>query len=255
MVEASETGIYIFCGIQTEQEDQFGEVMVEGKPYQTFTIHYKEAAIVVAEVPMKIYHPKREHLMMHQNVISAVMKKYDAVIPISFGNVMKTKDDVKALLENLYPQFEKLFPEISGKIELGLKVIGKKDWLEAEIMKNRKVGEMSQAVSGKSEAAGFYERIQLGGLAQQFFTEMQEAIKTEIFDPLASLAEAEKRNDPTSEKMLLNASFLINRSDEKKFDELVNKVHEKWKGKTDFKYSGPWPAYNFINIRLKVEGS
>lgn len=253
MSQSSHKGIYIFCGIQTGSDDRFGDVTLEGERRETFTIHYKDAAVVAAEVPMKIYHPNKENLMMHQNVISSVMKQNDTVIPISFGNVFKTEKDVEVLLKNLYPQFGKLFPEIKGKIELGLKVIGKKEWLESEINKNPKVEKMSEKVRGKSESAGFYERIQLGGMAQQFFTAIQDDIQADIFAPLETAAEAAKRNDPTSEKMLLNAAFLVDGNQEERFDRKVNEAHEKWKDKVDFKYTGPWPAYNFINIRLKVE--
>ncbi|MGG1576121.1 GvpL/GvpF family gas vesicle protein, partial [Fictibacillus sp. NRS-1165] len=82
------TGIYIFCSIQTNQElHQFGKAVIDGEEKQIFTIHYKDSAMVAAEVPMKIYHPNKENLMMHQKVIASVMAQNDTVIPISFGNV------------------------------------------------------------------------------------------------------------------------------------------------------------------------
>ncbi|MDY0394610.1 GvpL/GvpF family gas vesicle protein [Virgibacillus halophilus] len=126
IVENADKGIYIFCGMQTEAEKDFGSVMVEGTERKIFTIHFKDAAMVAAEVPMKIYKPNKENLLMHQEVIASVMGRCDTVIPISFGNVFKTRADVAALLENLYPQFSELFPKIKGKMEVGLKVIGKK---------------------------------------------------------------------------------------------------------------------------------
>ncbi|MCA0170427.1 GvpL/GvpF family gas vesicle protein [Bacillus sp. RAR_GA_16] len=253
MSEAETTGIYIFCAIQTDQEDDFGTVELENETRDLFTIRYKDAAMVAAEVPMKIYHPKKDNLLSHQNAVSQVMSQKDTVIPISFGNVFKSKDDVKVLLENLYPQFVNLFPNIKGKIEVGLKVMGKKEWLEAAVNDNPEVEKMAASVKGKSEAAGYYERIQLGGMAQKFFASLQKEIEQEIFVPLEETAEAAKVNDPLGEKMLLNASFLIDRDREEAFDQKVNDAHEKWKDKVDFNYTGPWPAYNFVNIHLKVE--
>ncbi len=254
MGDQEEKGIYLFCGIQTEQDgDSFGTVEIEGTEREIFIIGYKDAAMVVAEVPMKIYHPNRDNLMFHQNTVSKVMEQNNTVIPISFGNVFKTRDDVKVLLENLYPQFEKLFPEIKGKIEVGLKVIGKKAWLENKVNENPEAVKKAAAVKGKSEAASYYERIQLGGMAQKMVQEIQGDIKTEIFAPLEKTAEAAKANESLSETMLLNASFLVDRDKEELFDEKVNEAHEKWKDRVDFKYTGPWPAYNFINIRLTVE--
>lgn len=253
MNQEEQNGIYIFCGIQTEKDEHLGTFEIEGETKELFTIRYKDSAIVAAEVPMKIYHPNKANLLMHQNVVSQVMKKNDTVIPVSFGNVFQSREDVGVLLENLYPQFENLFPAIKGKVELGLKVIGKKDWLESLVGENSKIDKMAKAVQGKSEAASYYERIQIGGAAQKLITSLQQEVKQEVFSPLTELAEASKTNDPIGEKMLLNASFLVERGKEVDFDEKINETYEKWKDKVEFSYSGPWPAYNFINIRLKVE--
>ncbi|WP_411334367.1 GvpL/GvpF family gas vesicle protein [Metabacillus indicus] len=255
MMSEQEMGIYLFCGIQLTEEEDFGKAEIEGEETDLFTIRYKDAAMVAAEVPMKIFHPNRQNLMMHQQTVSKVMEKNDTVIPISFGNVFKTEDDIKVLLKNLYPQFEKLFPAIKGKIEVGLKVIGSKEWLEEKVNENPQVGKMSSSVKGKSEAAGYYERIKLGGIAQKVFEDLQNELKAEVFTPLQEASEAAKANEPTGETMLLNAAFLIDRDKEQQFDEKVNEAYEKWKDKVKFHYSGPWPAYNFVNIRLKVEES
>lgn len=248
-----ETGIYIFCGIQTEEAESFGSFQLEGDTRETFTIHYDDAAMVAAEVPMKIYHPNKENLMIHQEIITRVMEQNDTVIPISFGNIFKSREDVKVLLKNLNPQFQEIFPKIRGKIEVGLKVIGKKHWMEERVQANPQVEKTAQKVQQKSKAAGFYERIQLGDAAQKLITGLQKEVETDIFAPLETEAEAAAKNDPISETMLLNASFLIDRDKEAEFDNLVNEIHEKWKDYTEFNYTGPWPAYNFINIRLTVE--
>ncbi len=96
-------------------------------------------------------------------------------------------------LENLYPQFEKLFPAIKGKIEVGLKVIGKKEWLEEKVNENPELEKVSASVKGKSEAIGYYERIQLGGMAQKMFTSLQKEVKTDVFSPLEEAAEAKSK--------------------------------------------------------------
>ena len=33
----------------------------------------------------------------------------------------------------------------------------------------------------------------------------------------------------------------------------VKEIASKYEGKLSFKYSGPWPPYNFVHIRLKLE--
>ncbi|MEC2074029.1 GvpL/GvpF family gas vesicle protein [Alkalihalophilus marmarensis] len=255
MSQETKMGTYIFCGIETDVDDDFGEVEIEGEKRKLFTVRYKNAAMVAADVPMKIYHPNKENLMMHQHVVSVVMDKKDTVIPVSFGNVFQSSEDVGVLLENLYPQFTKLFPEIKGKIEVGLKVIAKKEWLEAKVKENTNLEKMAHSVKGKSEAASYYERIKIGDAAQQFMKTLQNEVKEKVYEPLEKAGVAAKANDPIGETMLLNASFLVDRDKEEEFDQKVNKAHEKWNDKVEFNYTGPWPAYNFVNIRLKVEES
>ncbi|SEH40610.1 Gas vesicle synthesis protein GvpL/GvpF [Halobacillus karajensis] len=253
MVE--ENGIYVFCCIQTKEEKNYGMINFEGEEREIFTIHYRDAAMVAIEAPIKIYHPKKKPLMTHQQVISRVMEQESSVIPISFGNVFNTKEDTQALTENLYPQLKKLFVEVKNKIEIGLKVIGKREWLEEQIQQNTKIVKKKDTVAQKSKAAGYFDRIQLGEMARDFFTKIQRDIEETIHDPLSKLSEASKLNDPLGEKMLLNGAYLIDREYEESFDDKVNELHERWKDYVDFKYTGPWPAYNFINIKLKVEAS
>ena len=49
MSETNETGIYIFSAIQTDKDEDFGSVEVEGTKAETFLIRYKDAAMVAAE--------------------------------------------------------------------------------------------------------------------------------------------------------------------------------------------------------------
>ena len=50
----------------------------------------------------------------------------------------------------------------------------------------------------------------------------------------------------------MNAAFLVSRDQEAEFDTKVKAIGTSFPQLT-FKYTGPWPPYNFINIRLKLE--
>ncbi|MFC4076963.1 GvpL/GvpF family gas vesicle protein [Salinithrix halophila] len=245
-------GIYAFCAIRETEPREFGEVEIEGEPRKLFTVHQGNSAMVVAKAPLKIYPPLRENLRFHQDTVNRVMEEY-SVLPLSFGNVFHSEGDLEVLMKALSEQFEELFPKIDGKMEVGLKIMGKKEWLEEEIRKDPQVEKVQEAVRGKSEAAAYYDRIRLGEMAQKFFLQLRKQLEEEIFQPLVEEAEAAKLNETVGEKMLLNAAFLIDRDQEEAFDRKVNELYEQWSERVDFQYTGPWPAYNFVNIRLKVE--
>jgi hypothetical protein len=52
--------------------------------------------------------------------------------------------------------------------------------------------------------------------------------------------------------MIMNAAFLVGRDLEQAFDTRVKDIGLRY-DKLTFKFTGPWPPYNFVNIRLKLE--
>jgi hypothetical protein len=69
---------------------------------------------------------------------------------------------------------------------------------------------------------------------------------------LRDVAVAARVNKPIGDKMILNGAFLVSRDKERAFDSRVKRVAAQHERLT-FKYTGPWPPYNFVNIRLKLE--
>ncbi|CAG9621020.1 GvpL/GvpF family gas vesicle protein [Sutcliffiella rhizosphaerae] len=244
-------GFYTFCVIPNNQNHTLGEIELEGRITPLQLLDHNEFSMVVTKAPIKIYHPNKENLLAHQSVVSELMKK-TTVIPMSFGNVYETEADIEFLMKSLYSDLKEVYQKVENKIEVGLKVIGDEEWLKAEMNKNQKAMKLKEKIKGKSEAASYYERIELGDIAQTFMKEKMQVCLQEIFLPLAEQSESAKQNETIGGKMLLNASFLIDRDKEASFDELVNTIYQKWQSKVDFNYSGPWPAYNFIDIKLKA---
>ncbi|MED3726724.1 GvpL/GvpF family gas vesicle protein [Priestia filamentosa] len=248
---SEELGKYPFCIIKKDSVDDLGRAVLDGEERQLLAIPYKEFAMVVAEAPIKIYHPKKENVMNHQNTISAVMEQTD-VIPMSFGNVFQSEEDIELLLQNLYENLQELFPQIEGRFEVGLKVIAKKEWLQEEMNNQSKAQKLKKKIENKSKEASYYDRIELGDFARTFMKSKGEEAAQAIFLPLAEIAASAKQTQTLGEKMLLNTSFLVDARKEEEFDAKVNELYEQWEDKVEFKYTGPWPAYNFIDIKLEA---
>jgi hypothetical protein len=246
---STQDGVYLFCAIREKVPKKFGTVKLNERKSGVYTIHFNQVAMVVSKVSGEVL-PTRNNLIAHQQIISEVMKQY-SVIPMSFGNVFHSKSDVLLIMEHLNEEFEKLFSHLENKMEVGLKVIPKKEWLEREMKSNPLLTEWK---SKEKEQANFYQQIQIGEQAQHFILNLEEKAATEIYQSLMELAVAGKLNKTIPGKTLMNAAFLIDINNEASFDKRVNELYEIWKDKAEFKYSGPWPAYNFVNIRLRIEG-
>ncbi len=53
--------------------------------------------------------------------------------------------------------------------------------------------------------------------------------------------------------MIMNAAYLVERDGDRDFDDTVKALSQKYEDVLTFKYTGPWPPYNFVNIKLKLE--
>ena len=95
--------------------------------------------------------------------------------------------------------------------------------------------------------------MQLGRLVESALSEQADAYVREVYAVLQNTAVASRANKPIGDKMIMNAAFLLERDREAEFDQKVKEIAAKYEGKLSFKYSGPWPPYNFVHIRLKLE--
>jgi hypothetical protein len=51
--------------------------------------------------------------------------------------------------------------------------------------------------------------------------------------------------------MFLNAAFLVDKGREKEFDNRVDELERSYGDRVKFKYVGPVPPFNFVNIVVK----
>ena len=89
----STEGKYVYCVIRSEQPLSFGPLGLGPEPAEVHTIHFRDIAAVVSNTPIVVQDPTRENVLAHQRVNETVMQKH-TVIPMSFGTVFKTDDDI-----------------------------------------------------------------------------------------------------------------------------------------------------------------
>jgi Gas vesicle synthesis protein GvpL/GvpF len=118
---------------------------------------------------------------------------------------------------------------------------------------NDEIHRFHQELTRKRLQSTYFARMQLGRMIDQALGELSANYVRTICEGLRSVSVASRDNKPIGDKMILNAAFLIERDREAEFDAAVNRVAHKFGDHLRFKYTGPWPPYNFVNIRLKLE--
>ena len=216
------------------------------------TVHYDDLAAVVSNTPIIIYDPTRENVLAHEQVNETVMREY-TVLPMAFGALFRTQQDIVELLRGTGDALRDVFTKMEGKVEYGLKVNWDRDKVIMELEKgNEEIRNLKAQITSRSGST-YFARMQLGRLIDAALTEQADAYVREIYAELRNSAVASRANKTIGDKMIMNAAFLVERERESDFDQKIKEIAARYEGKLAFKYSGPWPPYNFVHIRLKLE--
>ena len=245
-------GKYVYCIIRHDRVRDFGNVGIGGSR-RVYTVHHEDLAAVVSDTPIVIYDPTRENVLAHEFVNETVMREF-TVIPMSFGTVFRSEDDVSELLRSTYRAFTDVLDKMQDKIEFGLKVLWDREKVVAKIeQENDEIRRLKDEITRNAASSTYFARMQLGRLVEGAMEEAGNRYVADIHDALKSVAVASRSNKVIGDRMIANAAFLVDRSREKEFDDVVREISRKYEDVLTFKYTGPWPPYNFVNIKLKLE--
>jgi hypothetical protein len=245
------SGKYVYCIIQTGQPCRFGPIGIGSEPAEVHTVNYREIAAVVSDTPLEVYDPTRENVLAHERVNEVVMRDF-TVIPMSFSTVFKTSEDIVELLRSAYDAFRDVLVKMQDKLEFGLKVLWEPETIIGEIEKDDENLRLLRQEISNQKGSTYFARMQYGRLVDSLLQEQSEKLVTEIMETLSGVCVASRTNKPIGDKMILNGAFLVARDREPDFDAAVKQIDARYENLI-FKYTGPWPPYNFVNIRLKLE--
>src|SRR5438874_6667764 len=248
-----ESGRYVYGIVQSRDRIDFGKVGIGGAGAMVYTVNYLDIAAVVSNTSVYIFDPTRENALAHEHVIETVMKTY-TIIPMSFGTVFRTDNDIREVLKSIYPSLKDVLNQMAGKLEFGLKVNWDRDRIIEELKHDdEEIRQFHQEITRKHLQSTYLARMQLGRMIDKSLAERSAQYVREIYEGLRNSCVASRDNKPIGDKMIMNAAFLVERQRETEFDAVVNKIARKYGNRLNFKYTGPWPPYNFVNIRLKLE--
>ena len=248
--EANE-GKYVYCIIKSERPLTFGALGMGSEPAQVQTVIYRDLAAVVSNTSLVVQDPTRDNVLAHQRVNETVMQQH-TVIPMSFGTVFKTDDDIMELLRSAYEAFSDVLNKMQDKFEFGLKILWDRDQIIREIEEDDEDIRRLKGEISSQKGSTYFARMQYGRLIDAALQARSERYVAEIFEALRDVSVASRSNKPIGDRMIMNAAFLVGREAEHAFDARVKDIGSRYE-KLTFKYTGPWPPYNFVNIRLKLE--
>jgi hypothetical protein len=219
---------------------------------EVYTINHDGIAAIVSDTQLQEIDPTRKNVHTHTVVQDELLKEY-TLLPMGFGMIAASEDEVRRLLEKNYEGFVSELNRLAGKIEVELKVFWDQEAiikeLQGESQELTKIKARINATSSPIEAQNLL--VKAGKLVERIALEWKTKYAELVYAILKELSLDAQVNNPVGIKNLLNASFLIDKSRENQFKEEVYRLDSKFQGKIDFKYVGPLPPYNFVNLKLE----
>jgi hypothetical protein len=150
-------------------------------------------------------------LLAHQVVVEQVMKKH-TVLPVKFGTVLPTSDEVCALLSQGHSQFSLTLVWMQDKVEVG--VVATWDRGQASMSQRRD---------------SYLERI----------ISFLQPVSIEV-----------QPNALVSDEMVMSVAFLVERANLEAFDSRVSKLNDLFYNQLKFHIIGPLPPYSFATVEI-----
>ncbi|MBI5701006.1 GvpL/GvpF family gas vesicle protein [Candidatus Saganbacteria bacterium] len=247
-----EEGKYIYCIIGTKQERNFGPIGTGERGNEVLTIGYDDLSMVVSSHPLGKLIVNRENMLAHEKVIEKVMEEFDAALPVRFGTVASSADEIRGLLDRRYREFKNLLMAMDHKIELGVKGIWKNmDEIFNEIVaENREIKGLKAEIEKQKDKKNIQAKMAVGKMIEDALQAKKEKESGVIIEKLKKTSLDYKLNKTISDEMFINAAFLVDKGREKEFDNIMADLDRKYKNRAKFMYAGPLPPYNFVNITI-----
>jgi len=254
-------GKYIYCIIDSREEIEFGPSGIGGRGDRVHSVPFEDIAAVVSDSPVVKYSISRENTMTHMKVMEMAMKDY-TILPVKFGtiavgnNSRSPGERIKfEILKARHKELKDLLSRMYNKTELGLKAI----WTNMETIfqeivdENREIRMLKKRLVSRNPAQTHSQRTNLGEMVKKSLETKKAKEETEILKPLKCVYYDIRHNEVFGDSMVTNSAFLIDKSRVKESDQLVKKLESTYDCRTKFKYVGPVPPCNIVELVIMLK--
>jgi hypothetical protein len=244
----------MYCIIRCPQPRQFTTRGIGERGDVVHTVHFMDLAAVVSDSPVVEYEPSRRNMMAHTLVLEEVMQGF-AILPVRFGTVAPGAEAIQEkVLKRRLGEFHGLLNELEDRVELGLKAFWYEQGIFQEIVEeNATIRRLRDALTDRPAEETYHQRIRLGEMIEAAMWKKRDEDAEKILARLRPLVRETRDSKILTDRMVLNVAFLVDRSRQPALDEAVRRLDEEMGHRLVFKYVGPVPPYNFVNIVVSWE--
>jgi hypothetical protein len=249
-------GLWLYSIIENRGKSKWDCLGIHGTS-PVYTIAHGDFAAVVSEEPMKKYPLVRDFLVNHQLVNEKVMGT-QPVLPVRFCTIAESAEQILSEVlkkETKVEEFRDTLNQIRSKSEYGLRAHWKdlNQVFLAISRDNPKVIEAKERILKLPERQRHMALIDVGHVVKEALEEKNAEVSKSLLEALTPYAIRFKQNSTLGDAALLNAAFLVEQARQAEFDNAVDALVEKYESQMQFKYVGPVPPFNFVEIVIHFE--
>jgi hypothetical protein len=211
---------------------------ISGAPVRLLTC--EGFSVLVSDLDADVVQVTGENALAHAAVIRSILDR-TTPLPFRFGTLV-TEQQLVNYLSARKPALETKLAEVRGCVEMSVKIIRDPVAHGSEPAENVNQGTGTSFLAQK-------RREILGG--EQSAAEAS-TISTWLHDQISGLIRAEQVTLRPSEKLVLAAAHLVERSKIKNYRQTMAETCQS-RPELHFLLSGPWPPYSFANIELEFK--
>ena len=181
----------------------------------------------------------KAHLLSYQQVNTFLLAQTgpNGMLPLKFGFTASNDEEVAKVLEQAYIQLRTYLDKLRGTMELVIQA----SWELPKIL---------QEIAKENPAMAGADPLQAGRLLFEAAEGKKRHMVAAIHGRLAPLCKDYLDAPLTTQSMVINRSYLVDKSQEALFDDGVDAAATEFEDTLTFRYIGPLPVYSFVNIEL-----
>jgi hypothetical protein len=247
------SSVYVYAVVRAPCDGISGDG-VGGSPAAVRAVDAAGFAAVVSDVPASWRAAERADVEAHDRVLASLVGR-ETVVPMRFGIVMATDDEVRErLLERHAEELTSLMERLEGRLQMSVKAYYVNEALLRQVLKRRpELKRRSDELERVPVAASQQERIELGRDVAEAVEEQRALDERLLVAPLAEVAEDLRVDPPASDRQAMTVQLLIAAQRRPRLDAAVQRLADEHADRFTFRYVGPLPPYSFCDLALDEE--
>lgn len=195
----------------------------------------------------------QEALIDHFSVLLNLMS-VGTVLPIRFGTVAGSKEEVGSLLKTLSGFMDEVFERLKGKVEFDVEARWNPQVAYSRIAEaDSEIKAFKERLATQGALASMEDRIAVGKLVAGAVAKYAEVCRQKIKE---TLCEVSLESDPLpmkrEQELFMNRAFFVEEGSVEAFEKKLFSLGESFQEAVHFKYVGPLPPYSFTGCGIKA---